>query len=383
MKTKILFIFHEDSRTGAPNALLSFLNYINENHPNDFIIDIFVLRSTGGEIEPDLRKIARNFYIKRKNKSIKTKLINIFKPISLKLFALQTIHNYDVIYGNTILTLKYLSKLKEQFKKIKTVLYVHESQYLCSLYLDPVKSSKQFSNIDKVLTVAKFSANNLIKNYNVSSEKITIIHPSIKKEEKKKNNPLKGIYDKNDLILVNIGLPTLTKGTDLIPQIASTLRQRNPTLNFKVLIVGVSHENEYIKAIKLDIEKLDLENHIELIQHTKTPLDYLEIADAYLITSREDSFTLMGIQAAVFEKPIITFDKNTGLTEILDDECTFQANYLDTLDFVNKIEFMNKNPDVSKQKTILAKQKYLDFLDFNKCNQKHYFELKQFIDQIE
>ncbi|RRJ93257.1 glycosyltransferase [Paenimyroides tangerinum] len=377
MKQKILFLFHEDTRTGAPNALLAFLNYINENHTNEFIIDVFVLRSTGGEIEPDLKKISRNFYIKRKNKLIKTKLINIFKPISLKLFVLQKFHKYDIIYGNTVLTLKHLSEIKEKIKTVKTILYVHESQYLCNLHLDQKKSIEHFKNIDKILAVAKFTADNLITNYKVSSEKIAIIHPSIKKEEKNQNNPLKGIYSQNDLVLANIGQPSLTKGTELIPQIADALRRRNPNLKFKILIVGVSNENEYIKAIKLDINKLGLENYIELIQHTKTPLNYLEIADAYLITSREDSFTLMGIQAAVFGKPIVTFDKNTGLTEILDKECTYQANYLDITDFVEKIEFMYTNPELSKEKTILAKQKYDTFLDSDICNRKHYLELKK------
>src|SRR5690554_7115596 len=94
MKQKILFIFHEDTRTGAPNALLSFLNYIKEQHPNDFVMDIFVLRSIGGELEPELRKIARNFYIKRKRKSVKGKILNAFHLTTPTLFALQMKNKY-------------------------------------------------------------------------------------------------------------------------------------------------------------------------------------------------------------------------------------------------------------------------------------------------
>lgn len=372
MSTKILFIFHEDSQSGAPNALLTFLDYIREHHANAVVFDILVLDSKGG-LESELKKAARNFY------KIKRKKTFFRKLFQLNPFNLHLKNNYDIIYGNTVLTLDLLSKLKRKFKKVKTILHVHESQYLCSLFLDSKKAIVQFEDIDKVFTVAQFSAYNLINNYCVSPRKIIIIHPSVREEKKSLDNPLSGIYNQNDLILVNIGNPSLTKGTDLIPQIADGLRRRNPDLKFKILIIGVNNENEYIKAIKLDINKLSLENYIELIPHTNKPLNYLDIADAYIITSREDSFTLMGIQSAAFKKPIITFDKNTGLSEILDSECTYQASYLNTLDFVEKIELMYTQPEVSKQKTILAKKKYDEFLNFDKCNEKHYIELSRFI----
>lgn len=375
MTKKILFVFHEDSQSGAPNALLTFLKYVKEHHSNAFIIDILVLNSKGG-LEKQLKEVSRNFY---KNQKKKTFFGKIFKTLQPNIWLLQLKNNYDVVYGNTVVTLALLSKFKQKHKNAKTILHIHESQYLCSLFLKPEKAVIQFKNIDKILAVAQFSADNLINSYEVSSEKIVIVHPTVEKKKVIKQNPLTTIYKENDLILTNIGHPNLTKGTDLIPQIANILRKRNPVLKFKILVVGVLNNNEYIKAIQLDIQKLNLENYIELIPHTKTPLNYLEISDAYMITSREDSFTLMGIQAAVFEKPIITFNKNTGLTEVLDEECTYQADYLNILDFVEKIELMYKNPDVTSQKIAFAKKKHEEVLDFTKCNEKHFIELKRFI----
>src|SRR5690606_7213399 len=114
------------------------------------------------------------------------------------------------------------------------------------------------------------------------------------------------------------------KGTELIPQIANKLREKNPTLKFKILIVGISTENEYIKAILLDINKLNLNDYIELVYQTKHPLNYLDISDACIITSREESFSLVGIQASMLKKPIINFKNANGLSEFLTEECTFQ-----------------------------------------------------------
>lgn len=376
MAQKILFILHEDSQSGAPNALLSFLSYVKEKHPNDFIIDIFVLNSHG-KIEKELRAVARNFYKKQKKRTLLGKVSKIFQP---NLFLLQFFNNYNVIYGNTVLSLKILSKIKTKYNKIKTIIYVHEDQFMCSIHLNFQKAVEQFKQIDKIFTVAQSSANNLIQNYNVNADKITISYPAIIKENITAN-PIIDLYKENDLVLVTIGNPNITKGTDLIPQISNLLRTKNPVLKFKILIVGVNNNNDYIKAIRLDIKKLNLQDCITFIPHTNTPLNYMDLANAYIIPSREDSFSLMAVQATISKKPIIMFKNAVGISEILDEQCTFQANYLDIEDFVKQIEIIYNNPELVKQKTIVAHKKYKDILDADKINEEHFIKLKQFINK--
>jgi len=378
MKTKILFIFHEDTRTGAPNALLSFLNYLKSNYSEEFILDIFILRSIAGELKPELKEIARKIFIIKKDKSIKTKITNVLKPTTPFLLSLQAINQYDLVYGNTILTLKYLSKLKKNFKKLKTLLHVHEGKYLTSLFLNKNKATIQFKNIDYIFTVNKSSAENLIKNYEVDSSIISIISPTIEHIENfDSTNPLKEKYKDNELILVNFGQPSLTKGTDLIPQIGALLRNKNLNLKFKILVIGFINDNDFLKSLKLDVSKLHLDNYIEFIPHTKTPLNYLEIANICLITSREESFSLVGIQAAMLKKPIVCFKNAIGISEILNEDSTFQADYLNVEEYTEQILKTKKLPEVTKQKTILANQIYKNILSSEKSNLKHYLELKK------
>jgi len=380
MPKKILFIFHEDTRTGAPNALLSFLKYLKEHHSKDFIIDIFILRSVNGALEPELRKVARKVYIKRKSKSIKVKVTNIFKPTSLFLRTLHIVNKYDLIYGNTILSLKYVSALKQKFPKVKTLLYVHEGTYLTSLFLETKKATQQFSLIDKVFTVANQAKNNLIENYAVDSKKISIVYPTVTKTEVAEiNNPLKSIYSNYELILVNIGQPILTKGTDLIPQIANELKKRNPELKFKIIIVGISNDSDYLKSLKLDISKMQLTEYIDLVPHTKTPMNYMEIANVCIIPAREESFSLIGVQAAQLKKPIVAFRNALGILDILDESCTFQANYLDIADFVNQVELVYKNPDLAAEKALLAHKMYINSLDADKINNEQFNNLNHFM----
>jgi len=374
MTQKILFILHEDSQSGAPNALLSFLSYIKEKHANDFIIDIFVINSHG-KIEKELRAVARNFYKKQKKRTLLGKISKFFQP---NLFLLQILNNYNLVYGNTVLSLKVLSKIKTKYNKIKTIIYVHEDQYMCGIHLNFQKAVEQFKEIDKIFTVSQSSANNLIHNYNVDKDKISIVYPTIKKENLSDNKVI-SLYKENDLVLVTIGNPNITKGTDLIPQIANLLRLKNPFLKFKILIVGINNSNDYTKAITLDIQKLDLQDYVTFIPHTNTPLNYMNLANAYIIPSREDSFSLMAVQAAIAKKPIIAFKNALGILDIFNEDCTFQANYLDVEDFVKQIETIYNDPELVKQKIILAHKKYNDILNADKINEEHFIKLKQFI----
>mgnify|MGYP003575790679 CR=1 FL=1 len=375
MPKKILFVLHEDSQTGAPNALLSFLKYINAHYKNEFVIDIYVLNYFGG-IEKELKQICRNYYINKKKKTVFGKIAKLF---CANINSILKQKKYDLVYGNTIVTLNLLSSLKQHNNKVKTLLYVHESKFLTNIYLDKQKASNQFKNINHVFAVSQAAVNNLVENYNVPQDKCTIIYPTIPEESFSKDPHFVNNFITNELALVTIGHPNLTKGTDLLPQIAHRLKQKNPSLQFKIYIVGVLQNNEYLKAVQLDIDKLGLKNYFELIPHTQTPLNYLDVANIYLIPSREDAFSLMAMHAAKFQKPIVMFKNAVGAAEVLNEDCIFYANYLDINDFATQIETIYNNPESAKQKTTNALEAYNENLQAAKSNQLHYQILKSIL----
>lgn len=375
MPKKILFLLHEDSQTGAPNALLSFLKYLHTHYKDKFVIDIYVLSYFGG-IEKELKQICRNYYINKKKKTFFGKIAEL---LSTNIHSILKKNNYDLVYGNTIVTLNLLSSLKQHNNKIKTLLYVHESRFLTNIYLDKQKATNQFKNINHVFAVSQAAVTNLVENYKVLPEICTIIYPTIPEESFIKDLNFEKKFNSNELTLVTIGHPNLTKGTDLIPQIAHRLKEKNQTLQFKIYIVGILNNNEYLKAIQLDIDKLHLTNFIELVPHTPTPLNYLDVANIYLIPSREDAFSLMAMHAVKFQKPTIMFRNAVGASEVLNNDCVFYANYLDINDFVNQIETIINNPTLAKQKASNAIEAYNENLQAAKSNQLHYQTLKSIL----
>lgn len=339
MKAKsILFLLHSDSRSGAPKVILDLISFLNKNKESQIKIDIVINEYTG-ELFNEFKEVSCNVYYFENYISKLSRLKNFIKRRPNNLLDLIKKNHYNIAYGNSILSLNHLDNIKKKYPNIKTILHVHESEYLCDVFLDREIAIENLKGVDKIIAVSNFTKNNLIDSYFVPPNKVEVIYPYIKLNELsyEDDKELKDKYNKS-FIITNIGTPNLTKGTDLIPQIAYNLKKIIPNLKFKILIIGLKDNNKFIKAIKLDIKKLKLENEIELIYHVPDPNNYLKISNLYIIPSREDSFSLMGIYARQFNIPIISFKNNGGLNEIYNDSDFIEANYLDTIDFAYKIK---------------------------------------------
>lgn len=345
---KILFILHEDTKSGAPKVILDLIKHLQSLHPNEFIINLFIFNKTG-EYHDEFKKTSNKIFSfpTFKNKIIKT-LIEILSINKLYLLYLAYKNNYDIIYGNTVSTLKSLYQIKKLSPKAFAILHVHESEYLCNLFLEIEQAKVYLQEIDKIICVSKFTKKNLIENYKSKDNLIEVVYPFIELNNisKEINSKIEAKYKGNvELLMTNIGNPHLTKGTDLIPQIAVYLKEINPELKFKILIIGNKLETEYIKAIRLDIKKLNLGENIIIINHVPDPIDYLKISDLYIIPSREDSFSLMGIYANYLNIPTISFKNNGGLSEVFNNEKYIQVDYLNTQKFAEAIICFTQNRD--------------------------------------
>lgn len=347
MNKKVLFILHDDSKSGAPYLIYSFIKYLKDNVSWDFDVLILNLKN---ELYFDLKLLTVNVIL---SPFTQEKIIHkIIKKFHGQLLYKRWIHNlirrnrYNVIYGNTVATLSVLSEIKRKFNHINAILHVHESEYLCQLILGKKNAIDDFKFIDNIICVSNFSANNLISNYEVISSKINIIYPffsqgisRIKSKQIAKKEL--GLPD-NAIICSNLCYPHLTKGTDLLPQIVKRLINLLPDLNIIVLSIGSREENEYTKSIMMDIKKLGIENRLKLIKHTDSPQDYLFASDIYLIPSREDSFTLVGIEAATLGIPIVSFNNAGGLHEVIKGDGFIEVDYLNVDAFAKAIvNFIN------------------------------------------
>lgn len=362
---KILFILHEATESGAPMVVFSFMQWLKKN--TDVQFDCYVIHK--GTLNVKLREICGNVYekppylhyrVREKLQRFLTRTKTTKEEIFFKAIA---DNNYDLIYLNSIFSLPEFRKFEKYFPKPKKVLHLHEAHFLISYFeklfptIDPTK------NIDFIIAVSQTSQKDFLDKYRYSVDKTEIVYPHIDKpsdttiEVKKNIRKHLGITEET-FVIGNIGNPHLVKSSEMLPMLAYTLKKKYPDFNFKLLIVGGGEENIFSLSNKIDSEKLQVEDKILFIKHQSDVIPYLRIMNLYAMISREESFSLMTVLAAINHIPIISFKNNGGPEELLNNKIALFADYLD---FNMLAETIYEASKASEKINDMAKKAYNHF----------------------
>lgn len=365
---KILFISHEASLSGAPILLLSLLKRIRKN--TDHTFDVLLLHN--GALYNDFAAVADHIFLaaaqtyepsflKRNLKRVKRLIIKETavkeNPVD-KITADLLSNGYDLVYGNTMLSLSWLLPFSKN--NISTVIAVHELTFGIESIVKKDHVIENLNRIDEVIAGSKAVADNLIENYAADAKKISVIHSFV--DEKividKDSEHIKketGITD-NQFIIGIASAQELRKGTDLVPMLVKKITDKAPDLSFKFINLGGTANNSAVRCSKLDAEKMGVNNKIIYIEHNSAPNNYINIFDVFLLLSREDPFPLVMLTAAKLEKPIIAFERSGGAEEFLSDNHGILVPYLDLDKMAEEIIKLSK--DKSGRQELGQKIKY-------------------------
>ena len=361
----ILFVSHDANRAGAQILLLRFLRLLKEN--KDFKFSI--LLKEGGIIENEFIEIAPTYFWKRpksmRKKSFLSKLIKkITNKDRYKINLIDTLkkQNFDLIISNTIANGDILPILKQLNTPIKT--YVHELEMGIQQYTKP----EYFINVktlsNRFIACAESVKENLIINHQIDTTLIKVL-PSLLPESALKykidssiNEKLRNQYNipLNALLIGGMGTVDLRKGFDIFLQVASKLK--NDSDFFFMWVGGQENEVEY-KNFLIDKNRLALENIIFQVS-VENPLDYMSIFDVFFVSSREDPYPLVVLEAAMLSKPIICFDKAGGAKDFVENDCGVVVEYLNTETVVKKFVELKENRLLIKQMGVFGRKKVLE-----------------------
>jgi glycosyltransferase involved in cell wall biosynthesis len=139
------------------------------------------------------------------------------------------------------------------------------------------------------------------------------------------------------------------KGPDLLLQIASRVNRENRHIRF--LWVGGKSDftvTNYAQ-VQHDLKRLGLEHNVIFTGITSEPRRFLSAIDVFVLTSREDPFPLICIEAASLGKPIICFEKGGGMPEFVEDDAGFFVPYLDIETAAEKITRLYDDAQLRQQ----------------------------------
>lgn len=332
---RILFICHEASRIGSPKVLLELMGWLKAN--TDFEID--VLLKIGGELEYAFVSTADNtfkwnhyrpkwqdsfrshlhdaFIVKAGNRLRKTLLLPKLRS-----------RKYDVVYANTALSSDVMLFLNKVGIARKFIMHVHDLYSITSSMGEHFHKAAAIT--DHFISVSKVSTQNLIENYNISSDKISTIYPfssSVKPDSLK--NIRKQYSIPNDTFLVGgCGILDWRKGPDLFLSVAASALKSATTKPLYFLWLGNNKHPKHAKRFIHDAQSISKDNRIIFAGAQDNPQDYFAAFDLFLLTSREDPFPLVCLENAQAGVPIICFNQHNGCTEYVDNTCGAVVDYL-------------------------------------------------------
>jgi len=178
-------------------------------------------------------------------------------------------------------------------------------------------------------------------------------YTSIKSKVLRINNPLgidgganfrRGDLQSRTIRLLSVGRLTYQKGYDRLILVAALLKRRK--VNFSWDIVG---DGELKADLQSLIDSKGLSGHVVLRRSTRNIEDYYENADVFVMTSRWEGLPMVIPEAMSFGLPIISFDCETGPSEILGEgEYGILVNEGNIPDCVSAILSMKSNDNFEK-----------------------------------
>lgn len=361
----ILFVSHDANRAGAQILLLRFLRLLKGNQQFQFSI----LLKEGGIIENEFNEIAQT-YLWQKPKSFQKKsfLVKLYKKFTdgddyqSKLITTLKKQKFDLIVSNTVTNGDIMPILAQLNIPIFT--YVHELEMGIQQYTRP----EYFQNVKSLSTAfiacATSVKENLILNHQIDTTIIKVL-PSLLPEsalnyqvDEKVNENLRIQYNiPTDAFLIGgMGTVDLRKGVDIFLQVANKLKH-DSTIFF--LWVGGQEKETEFKNFQIDKSRLELDRVI-FQPSVNNPLDFMSIFDVFFVSSREDPYPLVVLEAAMLSKPIICFDKAGGAKDFVELDCGAILEYLNVDDTVKKIIELKENQVVRGNMGICGRKKVVE-----------------------
>jgi len=346
---KILFISHDATRTGGPKSLLNILRWLSKNGKK---FDVLLIK--GGEIEEEFRKLDCGNLINLENIQ-QSGESNIAKDEIGNLW-----HRYDLIYANTVVSLSLAVQAKGYSSNSKVICHIHELEMGIIKYVGEDSFIQNIKHVDKFIAVSEAVKTFLIAKYDISPEKIEIIHGTIEMVNHDLNQSVVlkelGIIDKNDyFVVIGAGHTIWTKSPDLFVQIAGKL---NKIYDGKFLFLWLGDGDTLEKKqLEYDLTRLNLTDKVKFLGFRNDIQDFYSISDVFLLTSREDSYPLVCLEAASFGTPVICFKDAGGMPEFVGDDAGYVVPYLAVDKAADHLKYLALNPEIRKKMGDKAKQK--------------------------
>jgi glycosyltransferase involved in cell wall biosynthesis len=377
MSKKILFVGHDANRAGAQIVLL---NWLKEQKKKG--IESYLLLESGGALLTQYQKYAKVWVWKGdRNKGNKIlKKLPFFKreeriddqptreEVAVIMRDLRK-ERFDLLIANTVASLTLLRRI--QVLRAELACYVHELDFSLSMYASEEDLKFLAEKVNNVLVVSEKVGKVLQKRCKLSSEKVKIFPPMVELFKVSRSKQTDAVRQELNIpsdakVVLGCGLAEWRKGTDIFVRVARKIIKKEPNVHF--IWLGIS-TNLFSEEIKADCKMFDPEGKIHLVPVKSDAKPYFEMANVFFLSSREDPFPLVMLEAASLGIPIVGFKGTGGIEDFSKD---FEKMLVEDLDESEAAKLIKEQLNFSVEKLteisekLKKRAKEFDTYSFNK-----------------
>lgn len=310
---EILFVSHEASRTGAPIFLLDLIRIVKK----ELNIRCTIVLCAGGDLEAEFRELGDVYVLASRH--------------HVDVMTMRAITRRDIrlVYANTITNGLVQQQLRVLNRPI--LCHVHELEFSIERHFGPENLQRVLESTDHFLAGSGVVRRYLVNKQHVPKDKVSIGYPFIdtaNNEARAKMAQAPLAMPDDAVIVVACGTISWRKGTDIFVQLANrVLKEQGRRVEF-VWIGGPLTHGEY-PNLRYDAEQLGITDHLHFPGEVSDHIRYLSQCDIFVLTSREDPFPLVVLDAASLGCPVVCFDRAGGAPEFVENDAGRVVDYLD------------------------------------------------------
>lgn len=328
---RVLFISHDAGRTGAPRALLDIIAWLARQG----IGGVAVL-ANDGPLRPAFEALVPTLLAPThppdgRGRPLRDRFDRLRwrRQVAAWPQTIQECHGpFDVVYSNTCTNGRVLRILRPLCAPVLT--HAHEMGF----WIDHMLGESQFKEGARLTSrwiAASQAVASSLTSRGVDPTTIDIVfEPSGTRDPARPAVSLREEAGLQPDAAVVIGAGTLDwrKGPDLFLQVAREVTAANPKPPHFIWL-GTGSPLDVAKA-RHDAERSGLSEHVTLLGERTDAAPYISQADLFILTSREDSYPIVMLEAGRSAVPTVAFAGSGGAEEFVTAGGGVLVPYLDT-----------------------------------------------------
>jgi glycosyltransferase involved in cell wall biosynthesis len=323
----VLLVGHEASLTGAPFALLGIARWLR--HDAGWRVSTAVLRD--GPLVPAFAELGP-----------------VILPVNGRLDL--ELAGVDVVYANTLATARFVMGTPA-LAHVPVVLHVHE--LWASVHaLGQADVTAALRRADRIVTVSR-AVTDMVESL-VPERRGAIVRASelvepTRADALRRPGAVTEDAAPDDFVVGGMGTIDMRKGADAFVRLASTTRAKLQTRagGRPVRFVWIGRPTPDASLVQYDAERLDPAPGVKFLGELADPLPYLRRFDALAMTSREDPYPLVMLEAGLAGVPMVCFERSGGPQEFSATGAGLAVPYLDVDAMADALLLLRDHPYVA------------------------------------